>query len=165
MQPLPPELIQGSVAAVGDEGAQFISDHAGCLCFHLLEQRLESTIFKSEIFAPLFKQKPDLLPELRRKIVPIAGDLIVDKLGLSAEDRATVCEEADIIINSAASVSFDEPLLDAIQINYFGCQRMLQLAKECRKLLCYTHVSTAYVNSNILGNPKVDEKVYDLPGN
>ena len=90
-----------------------------------LEQRLESTIFKSEIFAPLFKQKPDLLPELRRKVVPIAGDLIVDKLGLSAEDRAMVCEEANIIITSAASVSFDEPLLDAIQINYFGCQRML----------------------------------------
>ena len=39
-----------------------------------------------------------------------------------------VTAETDIIINCAASVSFDDPLLDAIQINYFGCQRMLELA-------------------------------------
>lgn len=72
--------------------------------------------------------------------------------------------ETDIIINCAASVSFNDPLLDAIQINYFGCRRMVNLALECHKLMCFTHVSTAYVNSNILGNPKIEEKIFDLPG-
>ena len=72
--------------------------------------------------------------------------------------------EIDIIINCAASVSFDNPLLDAIQINYFGCQRMLELSLECPKIQCFTHVSTAYVNCNIVGGrPEIDEKVYDLP--
>ena len=52
------------------------------------------------------------------KITPVAGDLIVDKLGLSPKDRAMLTEEVDVIINCAASVSFDDPLLDAIQINY-----------------------------------------------
>jgi fatty acyl-CoA reductase len=66
--------------------------------------------------------------------------------------------ELDILINCAASVNFDDPLLDAIQINYFGCMRMLELAKECRKLEVFTHVSTAYANSNRKGF--IEEKIY-----
>ena len=40
---------------------------------------------------------------------------------------------------------------------------MLDLALECAKIQCFTHVSTAYVNCNFLGNPIIEEKVYDLP--
>ena len=46
--------------------------------------------------------------------MPIAGDLVIDKLGISATDRAMVTAETEIIINCAASVSFDDPLLDAL---------------------------------------------------
>jgi len=42
---------------------------------------------------------------------------------------------------------------------------MLELAKECKKILAFTHVSTAYVNSNMPNNTFVEEKVYDMPGN
>lgn len=38
---------------------------------------------------------------------------------------------------------------------------MLELAKECRKLQVFTHVSTAYVNCNRKGF--IDEKIYSLP--
>ena len=41
--------------------------------------------------------------------------------------------------------------------------RMLALAKECKKLEVFTHVSTAYVNSNRRGF--IEEKIYDLPNN
>jgi thioester reductase-like protein len=71
---------------------------------------------------------------MKARVIPVAGDLIVDQLGLSPEDRAMLVNDLDIIINCAASVNFDDPLLDAIQINYFGCMRMLALAKECKKL-------------------------------
>lgn len=71
--------------------------------------------------------------------------------------------ETEIIINSAASVSFNDPLLDCIQINYLGCKRLLNLALECQNIVCFTHISTAYVNCNILDNSKIEEKVYDLP--
>jgi thioester reductase-like protein len=53
-------------------------------------------------------------------------------LGISIDDRQRIVNEVDLIINCAASVNFDDPLLDAIQINYFGCYRMLELAKECK---------------------------------
>jgi nucleoside-diphosphate-sugar epimerase len=66
----------------------------------------------------------------------------------------------NVIFGCAASVDFNEFLKDAIQINYFGCLRMLELAKECKRLDVYTHVSTAYVNSDKEGF--VDEKIYDI---
>ena len=47
------------------------------------------------------------------KIVPIQGDLIVEHLGLSQADREMVVNEVNVIINSAASVNFDDPLQDA----------------------------------------------------
>ena len=67
----------------------------------------------------------------RQKIVPVAGDLIMNGLGMTPETRAMLTTECDIIINCAASVNFDDPLLDAIEINFRGCMRMLELAKEC----------------------------------
>jgi len=64
----------------------------------------------------------------KTKVVPIVGDLTIKKLGISNEDRAVLIEEVDILINSAASTNFDDPLLEALNINYFGCLRMLDLA-------------------------------------
>jgi len=37
---------------------------------------------------------------------------------------------------------------------------MLELAKECKMLDVFTHVSTAYVNCNRTGY--IEEKIYDL---
>lgn len=66
------------------------------------------------------------------KIIPVTGDLIIEKLGLSDSDRQMIVESCNIILNSAASVNFDDPLKEALQINYFGSMRMLDLAKECK---------------------------------
>ena len=99
---------------------------------------------------------------MKNKIVPVAGDLVVDRLGMNDETRAMIATECDVIINCAASVNFDDPLLDAIQINYAGCKRMLELAKECQHLDVFCHVSTAYTNSNKLGF--ISESIHDLEG-
>lgn len=130
-----------------------------------VQDRLEREIFSAEIFAPLFLKDPGLIDTLRKKVVPVAGDLIIDKLGLSPEDRAMVTAECNVVISCAASVNFDDPLLDALEINYFGSLRMQELAKECPNILAFAHVSTAYVNSNLPNNSSVEEKVYDLPNN
>ena len=66
------------------------------------------------------------------------------------------------MINCAASVNFDDPLLEALNINYFGTLRMLDLAQNAKNIEVFTHVSTAYVNSNRVGS--IEEKVYDLEG-
>jgi len=66
------------------------------------------------------------------KIVAVHGDLINEGLGLSAEDRAMIQDQVHVIINCAASVSFDETLHDALNINYFGSLRMPELAKNSK---------------------------------
>ena len=47
-------------------------------------------------------------------------------------------------MNIAASINFDEPIHDSVQVNYFGACRVLELAHEMKKVEVLTHVSTAY---------------------
>ena len=113
--------------------------------------RIKKEILASECFKIVKKMIPNFLAFAESKIVPIAGDLVIENLGMSPEERKMVTENCQVIINSAASVNFDDPLQEAININYMGCQRMLDLAKECKNLLVFTHISTAYVNCNLSG--------------
>ena len=60
-------------------------------------------------------------------------------------------EKVHVVINCAASVDFNAPLHEALEINYFGTQRMFELACQVRHLENFVHVSTAYVNSDKFG--------------
>ena len=118
-------------------------------------------IFESDIFEHYFCQYPDMCKGWTTKVSPIAGDLTKNGLGLSQKDQETILNEVNVIINSAASVNFDDPILDALNINYHGCMRLLSLAKRAKQMHVFTHVSTAYVNSNRTGY--IEEKVYPNP--
>ena len=65
---------------------------------------------------------------LKQRVKPIAGDLLMENLGMSEEDRKMLENELDVIINCAASINFDDHLHDAIRINYFCSLKMLSLA-------------------------------------
>lgn len=93
--------------------------------------------------------------------MPVEGDICKDGLALKPEDRLRIQAEVNVIINLAASVDFNEQISDAIQINYMGCLRMLELASECKHLQVYTHVSTCYVNCE--KNGFIKEQIYDIP--
>lgn len=75
-------------------------------------------------------------------------------LGLSSADLKMLSETCNIIMNCAASIDFNARLDDAININIKGTFRMMELAKKCQKLQCFTHVSTCYVNCNMRGRIK-----------
>jgi nucleoside-diphosphate-sugar epimerase len=68
-------------------------------------------------------------------------------------------EEVEILINCATTVNFHEHLRDAIQINYHGAARILDLAHQCKKIQVLSHVSTAYVGSNLPSLTVVEEKI------
>lgn len=97
---------------------------------------------------------------IKEKIVPIEGDINKDSLALKPEDREILMKELDVLINCAASVDFNEQITDAINVNYNGCMRVLDLAHQCKKLQIFTHVSTAYVNCEKKGFIK--EQIYDI---
>jgi len=40
--------------------------------------------------------------------------LIIDRLGIPPEERTLLINEVNVIINSAASVNFDDPLQEAL---------------------------------------------------
>ena len=79
-----------------------------------VQERLEKEILSAEIFSTLYAQNPGLKELMREKVVAVGGDLIMNGLGIDAESRAMLKRELDVIINCAASINFDDPLLDAI---------------------------------------------------
>ena len=68
-----------------------------------------------------------------------------DGLGLSEEDRATLVEQVTVVMHVAASISFKEPLYEALQSNTLGTWRVWQLGQQCRQLRAFVHMSTAFV--------------------
>ena len=92
------------------------------------------------------------------KLVVVEGDVQRDECGLSADDLARLRADVDIVIHSAASISFFEHIHVLLQQNYQVCsgcyswshRRALarqvdsSLARSsnclCRRLLAYTRV-------------------------
>ncbi|CAG9770338.1 unnamed protein product [Ceutorhynchus assimilis] len=94
----------------------------------------------------VFYKLSQIHPNYKDKVVGISGDFDLDGLGLSDESRDILTGNVNIIYHVAATVRFDEPLKRAVKINIEGSQHMIQLAKECKKLDVFVHVSTAYSN-------------------
>eukprot|EP00742_Colponemidia_sp_Colp-10_P010413 GILJ01011431.1.p1 GENE.GILJ01011431.1~~GILJ01011431.1.p1 ORF type:complete len:1177 (+),score=214.25 GILJ01011431.1:40-3570(+) len=123
-----------------------------------VDERMKKEILSTPLFDILRKQRPDFDAFAESKLHAVSGDLIQENLGLSREDYAMLTANVDVVINCAASVDFNSRLDEAIQINVLGPQRMLDLARKCRDLKAFVHVSTAYVNANKRG--WVEEKIY-----
>ena len=95
---------------------------------------------------------------IAEKVVAISGDIASDRLGLRIEDQKMLIEECDAIIHSAADVSFDKHFHDIIEVNYNGSMRVLDLAKQCKRLSALTYISTVGANLDKLGLKT--EKIY-----
>ncbi|CAK1592974.1 unnamed protein product [Parnassius mnemosyne] len=108
----------------------------------------------------LFHRAHDVNPKGIHKVVPIIGDMELPGLGLCDEDRKTLTSKVTIIINGAATVKFDEKLSISTGINVRGTKEMLKLAKECRNLKAFTHVSTAFSNTHV---KHIEERFYEPP--
>lgn len=83
------------------------------------QDRVENEIFGSRIWETLRTQFPDeaqFRTEVMSKVVAIQGDMSIDRLGLSEEDRATIQKDTTVFINSAASITFDGPLKSAFNV-------------------------------------------------
>jgi thioester reductase-like protein len=83
------------------------------------------------------------------RVVPVAGDLMRDGLGIEPRLREELAESVDEVIHAAASVSFSLPLDEARAVNVEGTRNVLELAVLAASrgagLRRFAHVSTAYV--------------------
>ncbi|KAF9430618.1 cyclin-dependent kinase inhibitor far1 [Podila epigama] len=130
-----------------------------------LQERVDQDVFTSRIFDTLrsqFASPQEFHQQIVQKIVPVKGDITLDRLGLSDEDLEMIQKDTRIVINSAASVSFDDPLNNALEMNTRGPFRTFEVAKGIKNLSAFVHISTCYVNAHMPG-ASIDEVVYPHP--
>ena len=114
-------------------------------------ERVRRDILRNDAFDRLRREWGDGFDaEIGRRVRPLGGDVSVDGLGLNDEDRAALAE-VDVVIHSAAAVSFDSPLDAAVAVNLLGPSRVAQTLGAVGSRAHLVAVSTAYVAGNRRG--------------
>jgi fatty acyl-CoA reductase len=85
------------------------------------------------------------------RVHSIAGDVATDGLGLDDAGRALLAS-CDIVIHSAATVSFDSPLDTAVEVNLLGPVRIATVLRELGVTPHLVAVSTCYVAGSRRGD-------------
>jgi HAD superfamily hydrolase (TIGR01490 family) len=120
------------------------------------EERTRREIVRNDCFDRLRSELGTSFDDaVAHRLETISGDVAIDGLGLDEADLAILLS-CDIVIHSAAAVSFDAPLDLAVEVNLLGPARVattLRRAGELgRPLPHLVAVSTAYVNSGHHGD-------------
>ena len=116
--------------------------------------RLAREVIKNDCFDRLRSELGDGFDgEVARRVRAVGGDVSRDGLGLDEEGRAALTA-ADVVVHSAATVSFDAPLTQAVEINLLGPSRVAAAIAENGSAAHLVAVSTAYVASTHQGEAK-----------
>lgn len=90
----------------------------------------------------------------------MVGDVAEKHLGISEEDRQAIINNVHVVIHSAASLDFNQPLRTTVTINLLGTRYVMQLCEQIRNIQAVVHISSAYVNSYLL---ETEEILYPAP--
>ena len=116
--------------------------------------RLAREVIKNDCFDRLRHELGDeFAGEVGRRVHAVAGDVGRDGLGLD-EDGREALRKAGVIIHAAATVSFDAPLTQAVEINLLGPSRVAATMADTESTGHLIAVSTAYVASTHQGEAK-----------
>jgi len=96
-----------------------------------------------------------------RRVQAVAGDVGTDGLGLDEAGRSALAS-CDLVIHSAATVSFDSPLDGAVEVNLLGPTRIAATLNELGVTPHLIAVSTCYVAGNRRG-AALEEMVDESP--
>jgi alcohol-forming fatty acyl-CoA reductase len=118
-------------------------------------QRIQREVLKNDAFdrlrAELKEAGGETFEEMAaRRIHVITGDVTTDGLGLNEVDQIALAS-CDIVIHSAASVSFDSPLDQAVEVNLLGPVRIVQTLQSLNVTPHLVAISTCYVAGNRRG--------------
>ncbi|EYF06286.1 AMP-binding protein [Chondromyces apiculatus] len=108
------------------------------------EERFWSQIITSPVFDPVREQHPGAAFEdfIRKKITPVAGDVVEPLLGLAPLVPELTGKTA-AVVNVAGVVDFNPPLDEALDVNAFGVNNLAELARALGAPVM--HTSTCYV--------------------
>ncbi|QXC61748.1 HAD-IB family hydrolase [Aquihabitans sp. G128] len=117
-------------------------------------QRAQREIFKNNCFDRLRGElggKAAFDELVARRVHVIEGDVGTDGLGLTDEGR-DLLGSCDIVIHSAATVSFDSPIDLAVEVNLLGPTRIARTLQDLDVTPHLVAVSTCYVAGNRRGD-------------
>jgi alcohol-forming fatty acyl-CoA reductase len=120
-------------------------------------QRAQRDILRNDCFDRLREEHGDAFNDrVASRLHAVAGDVGRDGLGLDDAGRAALAS-CDVVIHAAATVSFDAPLDQAVEINLLGPSRVAAAMAAARADGPPPHliaVSTAYVAGTHQGEAK-----------
>ncbi|KAF3795301.1 Fatty acyl-CoA reductase 2 [Nymphaea thermarum] len=115
-------------------------------------ERLKKEIMNDELFKCLKRIHGSSYEAfMLSKLIPVAGHLEEYSLGMEEKIEKVIEDQVHLIISCAANTRFDERYDVAMNTNTNGAARLVKLARGCRKLPAFLHVSTAYVHGARIG--------------
>ncbi len=116
-----------------------------------VQQRFEQKVLTSEVFHPLREQhRGDFESFMAEKVTPIAGDVTLPLCGSTVDLRDSIRGKIAAVVNVAGVVDFAPPLDEALEVNAFGVQNLVALARDlgdCPVL----HTSTCFTAGSRTG--------------
>lgn len=97
----------------------------------LAEERFWRKVMTTEVFSELRRMHGDGFEQfVRGKVTPVGGDITLPLVGLDPALQRELSGRVDAVVNVAGVVDFDPPLDEALEVNAFGCQNLVALARE-----------------------------------
>ena len=125
------------------------------------EERLRQDVFGAALMDRLrARHGDDWETWVASRVEAIPGDLGQDAFGLDRAGYAALCGSIDMVVASAATVTFDERLDQSLNLNTRGAGRTLALARDAGNAPLL-HVSTCFVSGKREGT--VPERVLPPP--
>lgn len=129
------------------------------------EARFWAEIATNPSFDPLRAKYPGAAFErfIREKITPIPGDVSQPNCGIPQEILGELRGTLSALINASGVVDFDPPLDESLNVNAFGMQNLVSLARTLGDLP-FLHTSTCYVAGDRTGQvEEVDPLSFPFP--
>ncbi|XP_017783398.1 PREDICTED: putative fatty acyl-CoA reductase CG5065 isoform X4 [Nicrophorus vespilloides] len=162
----------------------FITGCTGCVGLALLEKLLRSfpqvhkivllirqkkskdvsTRMLNYFDNPVFSVMKNINKNYLEKIMWMEGDIVKPNLGLSSENLNYIYNNVNVFYHCAASVSFVQNLKNSITSNMHGTEMVYNVAKDCKKIECFMHVSTVFCNHGF-SQSVLKEEIPENPAN
>ncbi len=128
-----------------------------------VQQRTQREIFGNDAFDGLRADlgRDGFAEMVAARVTPIPGDVGRDGLGLDDDGRAALAA-CDLVVHSAATVSFDSPLDAAVEVNLLGPTRIATALRELGVAPHLVAVSTCYVAGHRRGAAP-EQPVHESP--
>ncbi|RDW58988.1 fatty acyl-CoA reductase [Aspergillus mulundensis] len=95
-----------------------------------------------------------------KKIHFVIGDIREPDLGMDAGSLERLKDEVTLVIHTAAKISLDSDITEALENNCFPSLELARLASSFRRLKLFIQLSTSYANS-FLPDGHIGERLYD----